>query len=82
MGRTADAPLKARAKSVGLGAAAAIKLVVHLHTQQPGHQVVDAAVGTMTASFTYNAEVVAAIKQLAPPQRAFQPDTKTWQVHP
>ena len=79
MGRKPDSELKSRAKDVvaacGPSAAAAIKLKVEL-TAKGGAS--EPSLGRVVASFYYDADVVAAFKQLSPTMRTYEPASKQW----
>ena len=96
MGRTPDAPLKARARQIidahgGGSAADAIRLTVQLvgggsardggggSSGGGGGGGAD-VIGRVVCAFQYDADVVAALKQLAPIQRAYDGQSKEWRI--
>ena len=88
MGRTPDAPLKARARQItqahgGGSAADAIRLTVQLVGAAPHGATASEGAGTIgraVCAFQYDADIVAALKQLAPIQRSYSALTKEWPV--
>ncbi|CAE8646879.1 unnamed protein product [Polarella glacialis] len=84
MGRTVDAELKRRAAEVkstcgGASSSASIRLLIEL---QGSGSVAEGSVkvGSCAVSFNYDAEVVAAIKQLPPSLRSYEPAVRLWHI--
>ena len=82
LGRTPDAALKSRAKQVsdahgGGSVSDLLSLSVHL---LDGEDLPQDVLGRVLLSFQYDADVIAAIKQLAPIQRSYNAQTREWPV--
>ena len=90
MGRSASDELKKRSKEVqekfgGSSASDAIKFVVEISLDKlknGGKMDVEdnASFGSITTTFLYDADIVSAMKMLAPTQRTYEPTSKAWKI--
>eukprot|EP00746_Dinoflagellata_sp_MGD_P136259 gnl/MRDRNA2_/MRDRNA2_70225_c0_seq1.p1 gnl/MRDRNA2_/MRDRNA2_70225_c0~~gnl/MRDRNA2_/MRDRNA2_70225_c0_seq1.p1 ORF type:complete len:444 (+),score=69.09 gnl/MRDRNA2_/MRDRNA2_70225_c0_seq1:160-1491(+) len=86
MGRTADPELKSRAAQVrekcgGGVSSATIRLVVMFQISQASADSHDLPrLGSCTLTCNYDPNIVAAIKQIPPAHRMYEPPTKSWKV--
>jgi hypothetical protein len=86
MGRTPDAALVKRANEMhkayqGTNPAQAMTLTIqmNMNTRSTPHVSQESlSLGTVTATFCYNVEIIERIKRLPPDQRSFNPTTKEW----